>query len=112
MGSGLAFSASGQLYTSNGNGSLYQLDSSTAAGTPIGSGSWVGVGLGFSPTGELYASNGGGKLYQLDLATGSGTLIGAGGWVGAGLAFEPIPEPATASLLALGMLGLAIRRRV
>ena len=105
-------SSSGELYASNGGGKLYQLDLTTGAGSLVGSGSWVGAGLAFSATDELYASNGGGKLYQLDLATGAGTLVGSGSWFGEGLAFAPIPEPSTALLFGLGLVGMAGYRRL
>ena len=47
VGAGLAFSATDELYASNGGGKLYQLDLATGAGTLVASGSWFGEGLAF-----------------------------------------------------------------
>ena len=71
-------------------------------------------------TGTAYASlspTPGSALYAINLSTGAATLIGnigAGNLSVRGISVQPVPEPGTAALVALGILGTfraANRRR-
>jgi hypothetical protein len=81
----IEFSPSGTLYgfTTGSASTLYTINPSTAAATPIGP---LGLsfvfegGLAFSPGGIAYGTNGGAlgadQLFTINLATGSATVVG------------------------------------
>lgn len=113
---GLTFAADGTLYASDTSGegisSLFTIDPMT------GDASFVSaidrdfiVGLAFDFSGVLFGSdNGTHSLTTIDKDTGTATTIGPyGGFFHNSLAF--VPEPATLTLLAMGVLAVATRRR-
>jgi hypothetical protein len=70
--------------------------------------------LEFDLTGNLVVADEVAGLVLIDLLTGEQTLIAApGGFFtsAAGIAIVPIPEPSTALMLALGLVGIAASRR-
>lgn len=74
----IAFDGSGNLYGIT-FGSLYSINTSTAASTFIGSMGFGGArnSLVFGADGTLYAANS--NLYTLDVSSGASTLVGSGG---------------------------------
>jgi hypothetical protein len=116
----LAYDAvDGILYAVTQGPSLYTVDTSTGAATLVGS-------LGLSTTnnngsigydnlnGTLYFEDGiNDDLYTVNTSTGVAALVGSNGDDVAftGLADISTPEPATAALIAIGLAGLALRRR-
>jgi hypothetical protein len=117
---GLAVSAAGVLYglsqapVGDAQPSLYTINETTGVATLIGSSGQTGInvgGLAFDPaTGVFYAAFNG-ELYTINTTTGAATAVGAIGFGDiSGLAFlggTSVPEPGTASALALGVLILA-----
>ena len=125
-GNGLAFSPFDTLYKADNN-SLWTIDQSTGAGTPLLSLSYPVAnsranGMDFdNSTGILWASvnagsGGGGMNYlaTIDVDNGNVTEVGMtqSGSDALVVAIALIPEPGTFSLVGLGLVGLlALRRR-
>jgi hypothetical protein len=111
---GLVFSPSGQLFGFTPNGSLYRIDSATAATTPVGGNANAFLlDAAFDPTGTLYACDSYGGIYLIDTVTGNGRLIGSapfqyGGGV---LGLIAVPEPSAAALGIVGVTMLFLFRR-
>jgi RHS repeat-associated protein len=84
----LALSSAGELYGLNDSGSLYRIDTATAATTLIGDTGPNRPALAFAPDDTLYAASN--SLFRIDLLTGQATLVGSlGGFVADGdLAFD------------------------
>lgn len=84
-------------------------------GTNLGIQGGVGSNVGFDigQNGIAYLSNDQ-ALFTVDLGTGVATSIGTVGAAGTGLrsiAVQAVPEPSTAALATLGVLGVLARRR-
>ena len=120
---GLSFSNDGLTLYAMGHtsGSLYTINQSTGAATFIGSSGQTSGPLALAvdrATDSLFMSDwtGGNSMnfFSIDSTSAAATFIGSS--VGAnqieGMSFAPIPEPSTGLLLALGLLGAAVRRRV
>jgi len=117
----IAFSPSGALYASlasfaggPSNPRLVTINPATAAIlTSISTADFFGA-FGIRPTDGLIFGGTGDEhqLFTVNAATGAETLIGDTGanYVG-DLDFQPVPEPATYSLLSLGLGGLIARWR-
>lgn len=116
-GRGMAYDdTNGILYAINySDASLYTIDIHTGESTLIGPTGIPSdmVGLAFDEwTGTLYLNEGDAtnSLYRVDVTTGAATLIGANGYGTIdGLAW--IPAPGSVTLLGLGALAGARRRR-
>lgn len=111
---GRVFGTSGD--GSGTNGDLYEIDLTTGAGTLIGKlGAPVFAvgGLDFTPDGrlvtmqDLYPP----RLYELDPATGAATRLASPGALNVVGALSFVPAPGTAAPIAIGVAGLARRRR-
>jgi len=96
---------------------LYSVNLTTGAPTAIGSITTAPETFGaldFDSQGNLYALSAGGQEYLLNLLTGAGTPVGpdtAFQYVGLAIEDTAVPEPGTIALIALGLSGIAMRRR-
>jgi hypothetical protein len=104
----------GSLGGSAGTGGLVRIDKVTGQGQLIGFFTPHIEGLAFEPaTGMLYGVDNSNtrSLYTIDVTTAAARYVGSTGLANP-LGLEFVPEPATLSLLVLGGLLLARRRRV
>lgn len=92
---------------------LYTIDSSTGAATLVGSSgmSFPAIGgMDFDASGSTLLLSVGGDLYTVDITSGAVTAAGDVGLNVSALSYR-VPAPGAASLLALGGLAAARRRR-
>ncbi|WP_442484327.1 DUF4394 domain-containing protein [Aeoliella sp. SH292] len=108
---GLAFDLAGNLYGTSPGGELVAVDKQLASSSLLGLTTTPLVDLAARPEdGVMYGLGRNGILYKVDLQSGALTQVGASIFRGSSLAFSVVPEPSTCGLLAVGMLGLALRR--
>ena len=73
---------------------------------------WLLQGLAFNSAGDLFeADEGEGLIYKFT-PDGAQSTFASGLGYPVGLAFQPVPEPATVSLVALGLGVLFMARRL
>ena len=116
-GGDLAFDGAGNLFLSDAAGNLIGLDTSTGAGTLIGNTGYSSVyGLAFVDS-TMYGVAGT-DVFSIDTTTGSSTF--GSDYTGQGLSIAygasslqsiAVPEPMTAAIFGLGLLGFGMQRK-
>ena len=112
----LAFDNTGKLYgVGFDRQALFTISTTTGLASlvaPIGLSAVYDIATRPEDNVTFAVDSGTNSLYTLNLTTGATTLVGAySGTNYVGLAFSPVPEPATISLLASGLIVCARRRR-
>jgi len=101
----------GVLYAATTDPFLVTVNQSDASMTSLGLLPEYMVGLAFTQDGRLWALSLSSKLYAIDPSDGSGTFVMDALPDSHDLASQVVPEPSTASLLTLGLVGIAAVRR-
>ena len=121
--SGLAFDSAGNLYAANYGDNTVEKFTSGVGSVFASSGLNSVYGLAFDSTGNLYAANSGDNTIEMFTPGGVGSVFASSDLNNPQfLAFtndagvplplaNQVPEPASASLIGLGALLLAVRRR-
>ena len=114
IGSGLAFDSNGDLYIALANALTNTIDKVNSSGnvSPFASsGSAWPRGLAFGSSGDLYVANWSNNTIEKFDANGNGSVLASGLNRPTAIAIQ-VPEPATWSLLALGVVTLFGSRRL
>ncbi len=93
-----------------GPASLHTINLVTGLATPVGNTGLQFGSLEFGPDGQLYAGGTGtnlGNIYTINTATGAANFIGNYGLGGGVTSLALVPEPGTALLLGIGLIGAA-----
>ena len=110
---GLAFDSAGNLYAANQGGGTVEKFNTLGVGTLFGAGLGTPNEIAFDSAGNLYAADEtAGAIMKFGTSGGSASVFSTGAGYPFGLAFQQVPEPATWSLLALGVVALLGGRRL